>query len=54
MTWEDNNKNVRDRSAISRGLHYQKYVERHREQNEEKRHRLARVCDRYVFGPCGH
>jgi hypothetical protein len=49
MKWEDISKKLRGRSAISCRLHYQNYLERRSEWDEEKRNRLARVYDRYVF-----
>ena len=48
MKWEDISKKLRGRSAISCRLHYQNYLERRSEWDEEKRNRLARVYDRYV------
>ena len=46
MKWEDISKKLRGRSAISCRLHYQNYLERRSEWDEEKRNRLARVYDR--------
>lgn len=48
MKWEDISKKLRGRSAISCRLHYQNYLERRSEWDEEKRNRLARVYDRYA------
>ncbi len=52
MKWDDISKKLRGRSAISCRLHYQNYLERRSEWDEEKRNRLARVYDKYVFIIC--
>ena len=56
MKWEDISKRLPGRSAISCRLHYQNYLERRSEWDEEKKNRLARLYERYVskfyiFGP---
>jgi hypothetical protein len=48
MKWDDCSKELPGRSAISCRLHYQNYLERRSEWDEEKRNKLARVYDRYV------
>lgn len=48
MKWEDCRKELPGRSAIACRLHYQNYLERRSEWDEEKRDKLARVYDRYV------
>lgn len=48
MKWEDISKRLPGRSSISCRLHYQNYLERRSEWDEEKRDKLARVYDRYV------
>jgi hypothetical protein len=50
MKWEDISKRLPGRSAISCRLHYQNYLERKSEWDEEKKNKLARLYDRYVFG----
>lgn len=47
MKWEDISKRLPGRSNISCRLHYQNYLERRSEWDEEKRDKLARVYDRY-------
>ena len=48
MKWEDISKHLPGRSAISCRLHYQNYLERRSEWDEEKKIRLARLYERYV------
>lgn len=48
MKWEDISRNLPGRSAISCRLHYQNYLERKCEWDEEKKNKLARLYDRYV------
>ena len=48
MKWEDISKRLPGRSAISCRLHYQNYLERRSEWDEEKKNRLARLYERYV------
>lgn len=48
MKWDDISKELPGRSAISCRLHYQNYLERRSEWDEEKRNKLARIYDRYV------
>lgn len=48
MKWEDICKEIPGRSAIACRLHYQNYLEKRGEWDEEKRNKLARVYDRYV------
>ena len=50
MKWEDISKRLPGRSAISCRLHYQNYLERRSEWDEEKKNRLARLYERYVQG----
>ena len=49
MKWDDISKHLLGRSSISCRLHYQNYLERRSEWDEEKRNKLARVYDRYVY-----
>ena len=49
MKWEDISKNLPGRSAISCRLHYQNYLERKCEWNEEEKNKLATLYERYVF-----
>ena len=49
MKWEDISKHLPGRSAISCRLHYQNYLERRSEWDEEKKNRLARLYERYVM-----
>ena len=49
MKWEDISKHLPGRSAISCRLHYQNYLERRSEWDEERKNRLARLYERYVF-----
>ena len=48
MKWEDISKKLPGRSAISCRLHYQNYLERSSEWDEEKRNRLAILYEQYV------
>lgn len=50
MKWEDISKRLPGRSAISCRLHYQNYLERKSEWDDEKKNKLARLYDRY--GAC--
>ena len=49
MKWEDISQRLPGRSAISCRLHYQNYLERRSEWDEEKKNKLARLYDRYVW-----
>lgn len=46
MKWDDISKELPGRSTIGCRLHYQNYLERRSEWDEEKRNKLARVYDR--------
>ncbi|KAM0591621.1 hypothetical protein ACHAP1_001709 [Verticillium nonalfalfae] len=46
MKWEDISKRLPGRSAISCRLHYQNYLERRSEWDEEKKTKLARLYER--------
>ncbi|KAL9122816.1 MAG: hypothetical protein Q9187_000626 [Circinaria calcarea] len=46
MKWEDISKRLPGRSAISCRLHYQNYLERRSEWDEERKNRLARLYER--------
>ncbi|MCJ1457797.1 hypothetical protein MMC28_008166 [Mycoblastus sanguinarius] len=46
LKWEDISKKLPGRSAISCRLHYQNYLEKRSEWDEEKRNKLARVYER--------
>jgi hypothetical protein len=46
MKWEDISKQLPGRSAISCRLHYQNYLERRSEWDEEKKNKLARLYER--------
>lgn len=48
MKWEDISKQLPGRSAISCRLHYQNYLERRSEWDEERKNKLARLYERYV------
>jgi hypothetical protein len=48
MKWEDISKRLPGRSAISCRLHYQNYLERRSEWDEDKKNKLARLYERYV------
>ncbi|KAI5852292.1 hypothetical protein BZA05DRAFT_425552 [Tricharina praecox] len=45
--WEEISKRLPGRSALSCRLHYQNYLERRPEWNEEKKDRLARLYERF-------
>ncbi|KZF20705.1 hypothetical protein L228DRAFT_240469 [Xylona heveae TC161] len=47
MKWEDISKRLAGRSAISCRLHYQNYLERRSEWDEEKKNKLARLYERF-------
>ena len=49
MKWEDIAKEIPGRSHIACRLHFQNYLERRCEWDEEKKDRLARVYDRFVM-----
>lgn len=49
MKWEDISKQLPGRSAISCRLHYQNYLERRSEWDEERKNKLARLYERYVI-----
>ena len=51
MKWEDISQRLPGRSAISCRLHYQNYLERRSDWDEEKKNRLARLYERYVALP---
>lgn len=51
MKWEDISKRLPGRSAISCRLHYQNYLERRSEWDEERKNKLARLYERYVYSP---
>lgn len=46
MKWEDVSKRLPGRSAISCRLHYQNYLERRSEWDEERKNKLARLYER--------
>lgn len=48
MKWEDISKRLPGRSAISCRLHYQNYLERRSEWDEERKNKLARLYERYA------
>lgn len=48
MKWEDISKRLPGRSSISCRLHYQNYLERRSEWDEERKNKLARLYERYV------
>lgn len=48
MKWEDISKRLPGRSAISCRLHYQNYLERRSEWDEERKNKLARLYERCV------
>lgn len=48
MKWEDISKRLPGRSAISCRLHYQNYLERRSEWDEDKKNKLARLYERYA------
>lgn len=47
MKWDDVSKRLPGRSSISCRLHYQNYLERRSEWDEERKNKLARLYDRY-------
>ncbi|KAF4637520.1 hypothetical protein G7Y89_g548 [Cudoniella acicularis] len=47
MKWEDISKRLPGRSAISCRLHYQNYLERRSEWNEERKNKLARLYEKF-------
>ena len=47
MKWDDISLEIPGRSSISCRLHYQNYLEKRADWNEEQRNKLARVYDRY-------
>ena len=49
MKWEDISKHLPGRSAISCRLHYQNYLERRSEWDEDRKNKLARLYERYVY-----
>lgn len=48
MKWEDISKRLPGRSAISCRLHYQNYLERRSEWDEDRKNKLARLYERRV------
>ena len=46
MKWEDISKRLPGRSAISCRLHYQNYLERRSEWDEDRKNKLARLYER--------
>lgn len=48
MKWEDISKKLPGRSAISCRLHYQNYLERRAEWDEDRKNKLARLYERCV------
>lgn len=51
MKWEDISENIPGRSSISCRLHYQNYLERRCEWDDERINKLARLYERYVVVP---
>lgn len=51
MKWEDISKRLPGRSAISCRLHYQNYLERRSEWDEDRKNKLARLYERYSPTP---
>jgi hypothetical protein len=49
MKWEDISKRLPGRSAISCPLHYQNYLERRSEWDEDRKNKLARLYERYFL-----
>ncbi|GKZ32683.1 hypothetical protein AbraIFM66950_002271 [Aspergillus brasiliensis] len=49
MKWEDISKRLPGRSAISCRLHYQNYLERRSEWDEDKKNKLARLYERRLL-----
>ena len=52
LKWEDISKQLPGRSAISCRLHYQNYLERKSEWDEDRKNKLARLYERYVAKRC--
>ena len=52
MKWEDISKQLPGRSAISCRLHYQNYLEKRSEWDEDRKNKLARLYERYVGPMC--
>lgn len=50
MKWEDISRNLPGRSSISCRLHYQNYLERRSEWDEDRRDKLAQLYERYDDG----
>jgi hypothetical protein len=48
MKWDDISRHLPGRSAISCRLHYQNYLERRSEWDEDRKNKLARLYERYV------
>jgi Myb-like DNA-binding domain len=48
MKWEDISKQLPGRTVISCRLHYQNYLERRSEWDEDRKDKLARLYERYV------
>lgn len=46
MKWEDISEQLPGRSAISCRLHYQNYLERRSEWDEDRKNKLARLYER--------
>ncbi|KAF3765803.1 hypothetical protein M406DRAFT_234823, partial [Cryphonectria parasitica EP155] len=51
MKWEDISKRLPGRSSISCRLHYQNYLERRSEWDEERKNKLARLYESRICGP---
>lgn len=49
MKWDDISKRLPGRSSISCRLHYQNYLERRSEWDEERKNKLARLYERFVL-----
>lgn len=47
MKWDDISKRLPGRSSISCRLHYQNYLERRSEWDDDRKNKLARLYDRY-------
>jgi hypothetical protein len=47
MKWDDISKRMPGRSPISCRLHYQNYLEKRSEWDEERKNKLARLYERY-------
>ncbi|KAK0635050.1 hypothetical protein B0T17DRAFT_484475, partial [Bombardia bombarda] len=47
MKWDDISKRLPGRSSISCRLHYQNYLERRSEWDEERKNKLARLYERF-------